>query len=161
MIKVSQKSSNPLCWCLTFVLSSLAIMASFYFEYLESVPPCQLCWLQRWLWVSVLAIVIIHHFIPLTHRVTSVLRVILLAIVIGVSAYHTLLITDVIKERCSKRFIIQNEKDLLSMLNHPLPCNRTDAVALGIPIQLWSCAGALTLLLIPVFALRQRSLDLP
>lgn len=156
MTYVSRINPLPFFWFLTLAISSLAVTVSFGFEYLKEIVPCYWCSLQRGLWVALLLLSISYFLIPAGDRLLKPLRTCLLLAVVCSSLYHSLLITGVVEERCSKKTAIQSKQDLLTAFDTPKPCNRSDAVLFGVPAPLMSLLGSTVLLVIPVATSRPR-----
>ena len=116
---------------------SLSILSfSFYAELIEKIQPCHLCKLQRYIYISIILIA------PLCQiqSINSLVRnIITLTFFVGfcLAVYHTLVLFNVITDRCTMTQKIDNVSDFMRMIEQPkISCENAKWKIFGIPASI-------------------------
>lgn len=139
-----------------FFVACLCVGASIFVQYTKHVEPCNLCLLQRAIWIGV--VIFSGLWALIRSRILQYGAVLFLLSGFSVSSYHSMVQAGILSDQCSAQTEVASLEDFELMLeNSKEGCSRADPLFFGLPLAAYSAVASLACLLLQTLRRRRVS----
>lgn len=139
-MQIFQKIANGNAYIISLAISSTALLISFVLEFLYLIDSCELCKVQRLLFLLIFLSSAAALMLKKNHLIFAL--IFFSVVNVGAASYHLGIQCGIIRETC-KVTSVKSLADFETLLTSKKKCSEIDATFFKLPLPIYSILGSL------------------